>query len=311
MAWSSCRASCATATSDVACGSLPSGPASRSVSWVVCRAARSGSRSWQARSRSPTASPTGAKLSRVVSSARPIPTSAPPADSSPARARARCVLPTPASPVTSSTWVDPSRARCQARRTESRSGSRPTRRRRGSAGRALAGSASAARSAATSSGPGSRPRCSTSTFRAGASRPGSGERLRQHRRGRPDRRPSPRRPRSGRPGRHGRGQGVHARLARGRREHERQPGPGPSLDPNVLVRPADRRRARRRRRGLRPAAVHRLRGGPRAAVRRHRRPSRATTYRSARAPTASRSIPRSRYSSPMRCRSWRCGSAGG
>ena len=112
------------------------------------------------------ASPTGANPSPAVSSARPIPTSAPPADSSPARARARWVLPTPASPVTSSTWVDPSRARCQARRTASRSASRPTRRSWGSAGRALAGSARAARSAATSSGPGSRPRCSTSTFRA-------------------------------------------------------------------------------------------------------------------------------------------------
>ena len=142
--------------------------------------------------------------------------------------------------------------------------------------------------------------------------PGGGERLRQHRRGRPDRRPSPRRAGGGRLCRQGRGERVHARLAPGRQPDDRDPDPGAPLDADVLVRPADGRRAGRRPGGVRPAAVHRLRGGPRAALRCDRGALRGPSpCRSARVPRATRSPPRSRSRSPRRCRSWRCASARG
>ena len=105
---------------------------------------------------------------------------------------------------------------------------------------------------------------------------------------------------------------VHARLARGRRAHERNPGPGRAAGrgcAGAASRPPPGRSPTRGCSACRSSPAPR-----RAAGRSSTSPgcrSRATTSRSARAPRASRSRPRSRSTSPTPCRSWRCGSARG
>ena len=89
---------------------------------------------------------------------------------------------------------------------------------------------------------------------------------------------------------------MFARLAAGRAAAQRAPGARPALDADLLLRPADQRRAGRRRAGGRAAVPDRLRGGPRAAVRRHRRAVRGRAARRSRA--SSRRATRSASRSP-------------